>query len=479
MGGDQGGQVWIDDVSVMGPAAAAPESELGTGTDNVLNLDEVIDFNTVNADYGLDDFGGNTSSLVADPTYASNTVLSIIKGDQTWAGTTIAKGLVVYPLTSTELGMSVRVWSPEAGIVVKLKLEESGDTSHAVETDTMTTLAGEWEVLTFDFGSPSEGTPAFNPDYVYDTLSIFMNFGAVGSSETYYVDDIKFIGVVTVPPPAAGSELVTNGSFASGIEGWSGGAAVADNVVSYFAVTETTSANVYDVNLSQSMTLVPDSTYTITFKAKSSIERTMIVGVGLYHDPWTNSGESVSLTTEWQEFTLVQTTTVDGAGYGDDDSRVLFDMGGDQGGQVWIDDVSVTDAEGTELVTNGSFADGSDGWAGGAASADNIVSYFAVVETTSANVYDVNLSQVMALTADTEYTVTFKAKSSIARTMMAGLGLNEGPWTNVAETVDLTTDWQEFTLVQTTSFGSDNSRVLFDMGGDQGGQVWIDDVSVK
>ena len=139
----------------------------------------------------------------------------------------------------------------------------------------------------------------------------------------------------------------------------------------------------------------------------------------------------------------------------------------------------MTDAEGTELVTNGSFADGSEGWAGGAASADNIVSYFAVVETTSANVYDVNLSQVMALTADTEYTVTFKAKSSIARTMMAGLGLNEGPWTNVAETVDLTTDWQEFTLVQTTNFGSDNSRVLFDMGGDQGGQVWIDDVSVK
>ena len=82
--------------------------------------------------------------------------------------------------------------------------------------------------------------------------------------------------------------------------------------------------------------------------------------------------------------------------------------------------------------------------------------------------------------AETEYSVSFKAKSSIVRTMVAGLGLYEDPWTNVAVSVDLTTEWQTFTLTQTTTgFGNDNSRVLFDMGGDQGGQVWIDDVSVK
>ena len=228
------------------------------------------------------------------------------------------------------------------------------------------------------------------------------------------------------------------------------------------------------------MTLVPDAQYTVSFKAKSSIARTMIAGLGLYHDPWTNSGESVDLTTEWQEFSLVQTTTVDGTGYGDDESRILFDMGGDQGGQVWIDDISVVDAEGVELVTNGDFQSGSTSWEGGAATADNIVSYFAVVETVSANVYDVNLSQTMTLVPDTDYTVTFRAKSSIARTMIAGLGLYHDPWTNVGEDVSLTTDWQTFTLNQTTTgFGDDESRILFDMGGDQGGQVWIDDVSVK
>ena len=143
------------------------------------------------------------------------------------------------------------------------------------------------------------------------------------------------------------------------------------SMTSYFAVAETTSDNVWDVNLSQTMTLVPNSDYIVSFKAKSSIDRTMIVGLGLYHDPWTNAGEPVSLTTAWQTFTLSQ-TTID---FGDDQSRVLFDMGGDQGGEVWIDDVSVLTADGIELVANGDFQSGEASWEGGAAAAVNITSY--------------------------------------------------------------------------------------------------------
>ena len=143
------------------------------------------------------------------------------------------------------------------------------------------------------------------------------------------------------------------------------------SMTSYFAVAETTSDNVWDVNLSQTMTLVPNSDYIVSFKAKSSIDRTMIVGLGLYHDPWANAGEPVSLTTAWQTFTLSQ-TTID---FGDDQSRVLFDMGGDQGGEVWIDDVSVLTADGIELVANGDFQSGEASWEGGAATAVNITSY--------------------------------------------------------------------------------------------------------
>ena len=183
--------------------------------DNVLNVDEVITFNSTIADYGLTDFGNNVSTIVADPTDATNTVVSIIKGSETWAGTTIAKGSVVYPLTATETGITVRVWSPEAGITVRLKLEESTDNTHTVETDALTTKAQEWETLTFDFSKPAEGTADLNTDYVFDTLSIFMNFGSAGSSETYYFDDVTFIGVVPVPAPTvAAADLVGNWSFA-------------------------------------------------------------------------------------------------------------------------------------------------------------------------------------------------------------------------------------------------------------------------
>ena len=71
-----------------------PVSALGTGIDKVLNIGEVIDFESETADYGLTDFGGVTSSIVADPTDSSNKVVSIAKnaGSDDWAGTSVASG---------------------------------------------------------------------------------------------------------------------------------------------------------------------------------------------------------------------------------------------------------------------------------------------------------------------------------------------------------------------------------------------------
>ena len=85
-----------------------------------------------------------------------------------WAGTSVASGSIFYPLTSTETGITVRVWSPAAGVQVKMKLEESGDTSKYVETDAVTSVSSGWETLTFDFRNHSEGTPALNSSYVLE-----------------------------------------------------------------------------------------------------------------------------------------------------------------------------------------------------------------------------------------------------------------------------------------------------------------------
>jgi hypothetical protein len=69
----------------------------------------------------------------------------------------------------------------------------------------------------------------------------------------------------------------------------------------------------------------------------------MIAGLGLNADPYSSATKTVELTTEWQTFTYTLSTLNDNDAipFGDDNSRVLFDMGAEIG-VVSIDDVSVT-----------------------------------------------------------------------------------------------------------------------------------------
>ena len=194
------------------------------------------------------------------------------------------------------------------------------------------------------------------------------------------------------------------------------------SMTSHFAIEETTSENVWDVNLSQTMTLIPDSNYTVSFKARSSIDRTIVAGLGLYHDPWTNVGVSVDLSTAWQTFTLTQTTT----GFGDNQSRILFDMGGDQGGEVWIDDVSVLTADGSELVSNGDFQSGEASWEGGAATAENIKSYLVGAEG-YAEYIDIDSFVDWYLISEITKNVDSQSFSSIFLNVMPGEKIKMGP----------------------------------------------------
>jgi hypothetical protein len=92
--------------------------------------------------------------------------------------------------------MTVRVYSPDAGIVVRLKVEDKTDVTHTVETDTLTTVANGWETLTFDFDNEATGTAQLNLSFTYDKASIFFNFGVdgatVGVPKTYLWDDMEW-----------------------------------------------------------------------------------------------------------------------------------------------------------------------------------------------------------------------------------------------------------------------------------------------
>ena len=178
-----GNAYYFDDVKMM--AAALTQIKLP------------VTFDDATVDYSVTDFGNNSSSIVADPTNNSNQVLKTIKtaGAEVWAGTTIGKDIgfsTPIPISATASKMSVRIYSPAAGITIKLKIEDHKDGNRNVETNTNTTVANQWETLIFDFNNPATGN-TINSSYTYDKASLFFDFGKMGDGRSYYTDDLKFV----------------------------------------------------------------------------------------------------------------------------------------------------------------------------------------------------------------------------------------------------------------------------------------------
>ena len=202
----------------------------GGGGLTQMNLPVTFDVATV--DYGLIGFGGaEASTIVTDPTNAANKVAKVIKSAtaELWAGTTVTAldGTVQtgfsskIPFTATDKKMSVRVWSPNSGIKVRLKVEDSADGTKSVETEATSTVANNWETLTFDFANQASGTAALDLAFNYNKASIFFNFGVTGATageKTYYFDDVKFgetpmVSSQTITFPAITDKTVGDPAF--------------------------------------------------------------------------------------------------------------------------------------------------------------------------------------------------------------------------------------------------------------------------
>lgn len=167
-----------------------------------VQIDLPITFDDDELNYGLIDFGGNTSSIIVDPENSTNNVVQSIKSEtaETWAGTTVGgnSGLAnPIPFTVDATTMSVMVWSPTIGTPIRLKVEDATNNEVSVETEALTTVAEEWETLMFDFSNQAEGTAEINFDNSYNKVSIFFNFGTPGADageQTYFWDNVEFIG---------------------------------------------------------------------------------------------------------------------------------------------------------------------------------------------------------------------------------------------------------------------------------------------
>lgn len=161
-----------------------------------------VTFDLPNVNYEVTDFGGNISVPATDPTNGANNVKRTTKpnGAQTWAGTTIGANFnAPIGFTATRTQMSIRVYSPAAGLRVRLKVEDKTNNTRSVETEAMTQAANTWETLVFDFANQSSGTAAMNLTYTYDMASVFFDFGNAGTGSVFYWDDVTFLATNVTP----------------------------------------------------------------------------------------------------------------------------------------------------------------------------------------------------------------------------------------------------------------------------------------
>ncbi len=205
-----------DTIGVIEVQVAAGRVTDATGTPNVSTL-AVKAYNTVvpvvrtalvtfqeTPAPSLVGFGGaEDATVVDDPTDAANKVARIVKSGtaELWAGTTVAvcpsDSIARIPFSASLTKMSARVWSPVAGIPVRLKVENAADPTQSAETEATVTVASGWQTLTFDFAVPAAGTSALDPSRTYNKASVFFNFGTTGAAtgaRTYYFDDLSFVG---------------------------------------------------------------------------------------------------------------------------------------------------------------------------------------------------------------------------------------------------------------------------------------------
>lgn len=247
-------------------------------------------------------------------------------------------------------GFSLKVWSPNAGTNVLLKLEDKtqGNTGPSVEVSAVTTTASAWEELTFNFDASQTDT--------YDRIILFFEL-AQNVAETYFIDDLKLVAGMqgnSGGGEPTGENLLTNGDFEAGTQAWFGNAldVRTEGGNSFNFANVASAGNAFDVNLSQVVSITQGQTYTLTFDASSDGNRTILAGIGLNESPFTNNSQTVNLTSTSQTFTL----ELSADGFGIPNSRVLFDLGADTG-VVVIDNVS--------LVLNESDTNGGNGNTGG------------------------------------------------------------------------------------------------------------------
>ncbi|MFN3755521.1 MAG: carbohydrate binding domain-containing protein [Flavobacterium sp.] len=191
----------------------------------------------------------------------------------------------------------------------------------------------------WDFGDGTSSTLR-NPVKTFTETGDYLVKLTATSSKTGATD--SFTSTISIFVFQGG--LIINGDFENGTASWSFGVAnplppgllVTEDGNTYFSINVAAAGNPFDVNMSQlGLNLTQGSTYRLTFDAWSDVNRSIVVGIGLSANPWTNQSVTQNLTTVVQNYTIDLV-----ANFTNTNARVIFDLGAAVG-RVNIDNVTL------------------------------------------------------------------------------------------------------------------------------------------
>ncbi|MGB7785741.1 MAG: hypothetical protein WBL27_06550 [Salinimicrobium sp.] len=176
-----------------------------------------IDFESAKLNYAWSGFGGASGQVIDNPdmsginSSAKVAELSKSAGAETWAGMSLQ---LDEPLDFSQgTAIKMNVWSPEAGVPILFKIEDTssepdanGNPTVFVEIIENTTTSGEWEEMTFDLTSSG----SFDPAVDYDRIIVFYDFGNTGEGTTFYFDDIMLANLEPLKLPITFDSSVIN-----------------------------------------------------------------------------------------------------------------------------------------------------------------------------------------------------------------------------------------------------------------------------
>lgn len=139
--------------------------------------------------YDFVDFGGGVSTVIANPQSSgintSAKVAQMVKGaGETWGGSLL---ILNNPINfTTNKLFTMKVYSPRVGVPVLLKIEHGTNAALNVSKMAYTTVANQWETLSFDFTDVASNT--------YSKLVLIFDNASVGDGSanfTFLFDDIQ------------------------------------------------------------------------------------------------------------------------------------------------------------------------------------------------------------------------------------------------------------------------------------------------